>query len=93
MIGLLFLNPLLGAALGAGAGALRGRFTDIGISDQFMKDAAAALAPGHAALCVLVRKLTADKVVPAIATYGGKVLLTSLSTEQETRLQDALKAG
>ena len=62
MIGLLFLNPLLGAALGAGAGALRGRFTDIGISDQFMKGAAAALAPGHAALCVLVRKVTADKV-------------------------------
>jgi uncharacterized membrane protein len=28
LVGLLFLNPLLGAAIGAGAGALSGRFTD-----------------------------------------------------------------
>ena len=92
LIGLLFLNPLLGAAVGAGAGALSGRLRDIGISDQFMKDAAAALTPGHAALCVLVRKVTADKVLPAMAEFGGTVLHTSLSAEQEAKLQDALKA-
>ena len=92
LVGMLFLNPLLGAAVGAGAGALSGRFRDIGISDQFMKDAAAALTPGQAALCVLVRKVTADKVLPAMAEFGGTVLRTSLSTEQEAKLQDALKA-
>ncbi len=91
LIGLLFLNPLLGAAVGAGAGALSGRFKDIGISDQFMKDAATALTPGQAALCVLVRKVTADKVLPTMAEFGGKVLHTSLSTEQEAKLQEALK--
>jgi uncharacterized membrane protein len=37
LIGLLFLNPLLGAGIGAGAGALSGKFADIGINDQFMK--------------------------------------------------------
>jgi len=79
LIGMLFLSPLLGAAIGAGDGALSGRFRDVGISDQFMKDAAAALTPGHAALCVLVRKVTADKVLPAMAEFGGKVLHTSLS--------------
>jgi uncharacterized membrane protein len=93
LIGLLFLNPLLGAAIGAGAGALRGRLTDIGIDDKFMKDAAAALTPGQAALCVMVRKVTADKVLPAMAAFGGKVLRTNLTTEQETKLQDALKAN
>ena len=92
LIGLLFLNPLLGAAIGAGAGALSGRLTDIGIDDKFMKQAAGALMPGQAALCVLVRKVTADKVLPAMATFGGKVLHTSLTTEQETKLQEALKA-
>ena len=66
LVGLLFLNPLLGAAVGAGAGALSGKFSDIGINDQFMKDAAAALTPGQAALCVIVRKVTADKVLPAM---------------------------
>ncbi|MGH7117381.1 MAG: DUF1269 domain-containing protein [Acetobacteraceae bacterium] len=91
LIGLLFLNPLLGAAVGAGAGALSGRFTDIGIDNKFMKDTAAALRPGQAALCVLVRKVTADKVLPAMAAFGGTVLRTNLSAEQEARLQDALR--
>ena len=93
LIGMLFLNPLLGAAVGAGAGASGGRFTDVGISDQFMKDTAAALTSGQAALCVLIRKVTADKVASAMAAYGGKVLHTSLSAEQEAKLQDALKSG
>ena len=93
LIGLLFLNPLVGAAVGAGAGALSGRFRDIGINDQFMKDTAAALTAGQAALCLLVRKVTADKVLPAMAEFGGKVMHTSLSTEQETKLQEAIKAG
>jgi len=92
LIGLLFLNPLLGAALGAGAGALSGRLTDIGIDDKFIKQAAEALTPGHAALCVLVRKVTADKVLPAMAVFGGTVLRTNLTAEQEAKLQQALSA-
>jgi uncharacterized membrane protein len=91
LVGLLFLNPLLGAAIGAGAGALSGRFTDIGIDDKFMKDAAAALTPGQAALCVLVRKVAADKVLPVMAEFGGKILRTNLTNEQEAKLQKALK--
>jgi uncharacterized membrane protein len=92
LVGLLFLNPLVGAALGAGVGALSGRFTDVGIDDKFMKDAAAALTPGQAALCLMIRKVTADKVLPAMAPFGGTVLRTNLSDEQEARLQAALKA-
>src|SRR3954467_10706430 len=41
LIGLLFLNPLIGA----GAGAISGRYTDIGIDDEFMKEATGALMP------------------------------------------------
>ena len=93
LIGLLFLNPLLGAAAGAGAGALSGYLTDVGIDDKFLKEAGQALAPGQAALCVLVRKVTADKVLPAMAHFGGVVLRTNLTSEQETKLRDALKAG
>jgi uncharacterized membrane protein len=90
LVGLIFLNPLLGAAVGAGAGALSGRFTDIGIGDKFMKDAAEALQPGQAALCVLVRKVTADKVIPEMAKFGGTVLRTNLSEEQEAKLRAAI---
>jgi uncharacterized membrane protein len=93
LIGLLFLNPLLGAAAGAGAGALSGYLTDVGIDDKFLKQAAEALTPGQAALCVLVRKVTADKVLPVMAHFGGTVLRTNLTSEQEQKLRDALKAG
>jgi len=93
LVGLLFLNPLVGAALGAGAGALSGRLTDLGIDDKFMRDAAGALTPGQAALCVLVRRVTADKVLPAMASFGGTVLRTNLSAEQEAKLRDALKTA
>jgi uncharacterized membrane protein len=91
LVGFLFLSPLIGAAIGAGAGALGGHFTDIGIDNNFMKDAAAALTPGQAALCVMVRKVTADKVLPAMAAFGGTVLRTNLTIEQEAKLQAALK--
>ncbi|NMJ40223.1 DUF1269 domain-containing protein [Roseomonas sp. JC162] len=93
LIGLLFLNPLLGAAAGAGAGALSGYLTDVGIDDTFLKQATEALTPGQAALCVLVRKVTADKVLPAMAHFGGTVLRTNLTSEQEQKLRDALKVG
>jgi uncharacterized membrane protein len=93
LIGLLFLNPLLGAAAGAGAGALSGYLTDVGIDDKFIKSAAESLTPGQAALCVMVRKVTADKVLPAMAHFGGTVLRTNLTAEQEQKLRDALKAG
>jgi uncharacterized membrane protein len=92
LIGLLFLNPLIGAAAGAGAGALSGYMTDVGIDDKFMKETAQSLAPGQAALCVLVRQVTADKVLPEMAPFGGTVLRTNLTDEQEQKLKEALRA-
>jgi uncharacterized membrane protein len=47
---LIFLNPLLGLAVGAGAGAFSGALSDVGINDQFMKDLAATMKPGSSAL-------------------------------------------
>ena len=54
LIGLMFLNPLLGIAVGASAGAVSGALVDLGINDQFMKDLAATLTPNSSALFVLV---------------------------------------
>lgn len=93
LIGLMFLNPLLGLAVGAGAGAISGALTDVGINDQFMKDLAEKLTPGTSALFVLVRRATPDKVLEQLQGTGGKVLQTSLSHEDEAKLQSALAAA
>jgi len=93
LIGLIFLNPLLGLAVGATAGAISGTLTDLGIDDKFMKDLAATLKPGSSALFVLVRKATPDKVLEELAGSGGTVLKSSLSHEDEAKLQAALSAA
>lgn len=95
LIGLLFLNPLAGlltgAAFGAGAGALSGMLSDYGIDDDFIRSLGDTLEPGTSALFVLVRRVTLDKVLPELRPFGGKVIRTSLSTEQEARLRRALE--
>ncbi|MFZ1199751.1 MAG: DUF1269 domain-containing protein [Desulfobacterales bacterium] len=93
LIGLIFLNPLLGAAVGATAGALSGALSDVGIDDKFMKELAATMTPGSSVLFVLVRKATPDKVLAELEGSGGKVLKTSLSHDDETKLQAALSAA
>ena len=91
LVGVLFLNPLLGVAVGAASGALAGALTDVGVDDKFMKELGQKLEPGSAALIVLVRRSTPDKVLPEIQKYGGHVLQSSLSTEAEERLEAALE--
>jgi uncharacterized membrane protein len=93
LIGLIFLNPLLGLAMGAAAGAASGALTDVGIEDKFMKDLAATMQPGSSALFVLVRKSTPDRVLEEIKGTGGTVLQTSLSHDDEAKLQAALSAA
>jgi uncharacterized membrane protein len=93
LIGLMFLNPLLGLAMGAAAGAASGALTDVGIDDKFMKELAATMSPGSSVLFVLVRKATPDKVLDELKGTGGTVLRTSLSHEDEAKLQAALAAA
>ena len=94
LIGMLFLNPLLGAAVGAGAGALSGRFTDLGINDQFMKDLAENFKPGCAAIFILVKKATADKVLEGLEQFKGKgkVIQTSLTKDDDATLRAFIEA-
>jgi uncharacterized membrane protein len=90
LIGLIFLNPLLGLAVGASAGAVSGALTDVGLDDKFMKSLAESLNNGSSVLFVLVRKATPDKVLEELEGTGGKILKTSLSHEDESKLQAAL---
>lgn len=95
LIGMIFLNPLLGFALGAGAGALSGKFSDIGLDDKMMKDLASSFKPGSSALFVIVRRATTDKVLAGLKQFAGKgkVFQTSLNKDDEAALRDALEVG
>ena len=90
LIGLLFFAPLWGMAIGGATGAAAGATVDTGIDDNFMKGLGDQLAPGHAALVLLVRSATVDKVMAEMhGQYGGELLQTSLSTEDEAQLRVA----
>src|SRR5262249_55968933 len=93
LIGLLFLNPLLGAVIGAGAGAISGKFQDLGLDDKQMKEIGAPPRRGTSALFFLLRKVTADKVLDGLKPFvgKGKVFQTSLNKDDEKALREALE--
>jgi uncharacterized membrane protein len=95
LIGMIFLNPLLGAAVGAGAGALSGKLTDIGLSDQMMKDIGQSFKPGSSGLFLLVRRATVDKVLDGLKEFAGKGKLfkSSLEKDNENALRQALETN
>jgi uncharacterized membrane protein len=90
LIGLLFMMPLAGAARGAASGALGGKLADLGINDDFMKQAARTLQSGNAALFLLIRKMTTEKVLAALRGVGGTVLRSSFDETKEEALRAAL---
>jgi uncharacterized membrane protein len=82
---LIFQNATVGAASGA--------LADVGITDRFMKELVTVLT-SRSALFVLTRRPTSDKdwVLEELKGLGGKIFTTSLSHEDEARLQAALNA-
>ena len=90
LIGLLFWMPWLGMAIGAISGALSGKFADIGVDDDFIKEAGRTIAPGTSALFLMVRDSTPDRVLDAIRGWPGvTVMRTSLSKDAEEKLREA----
>jgi uncharacterized membrane protein len=92
LVGLVFMMPLVGAAVGAASGALSGLLTDFGINDEFMKNIAESISPGSAALFLLVKKMTTDKVLADLQGVGGTVLRTSFEKSKEDAIKAALAA-
>jgi uncharacterized membrane protein len=94
LIGLMFTGPLgwlIVGGLGAGFGALVGSASDYGINDDFIEDLSKEVEPCCSALFILIRRMTEDKVFDALKNVGGTVLRTSLSKDDEKRLQTALQ--
>ena len=95
LIGLIFLSPLLGFAIGAAAGAASAALIDLGINDHFLKELDATMTSDSSTLFVLVRRATPgrNRILEELEGTGGKILKTSLSHEDEAKLQAALSAA
>jgi uncharacterized membrane protein len=91
LLGLLFLNPLVLGVVGAVLGAIIGKTQDLGIDNKFIQEVGDSLEPGNSALCMLVLNVKGDKVMDELGKMGGTVFQTSLSTDAEEKLRQALE--
>jgi uncharacterized membrane protein len=92
LIGLIFLVPVAGLAIGAASGALAGKLADVGINDDTIKQIAGQLEQGKAAVFLLARLATVDKVIDAIKPYNPTIIQTNLTKDREEELVEALQS-
>src|SRR5271165_1456562 len=81
-----------GGVLGAGAGAIDASWwkDEFGIPDDFVKQVGALIQPGDSAIYALLRTANPDIVANAFRGYGGTVLRTTLSRDQQSKVEDVL---
>lgn len=92
IVGSIFFTPLIGAALGAITGAISASLSNAGIDDKFMKDLSRDFKPGSSALFTLVRKADVERVRESFLGFGGKILVNSVSKDNEAAIQELLDA-
>jgi uncharacterized membrane protein len=92
LLGLLFLVPIAGMVVGAASGALAGHLSDYGIDDTWIKEVSGSILPGGSALFVMARNTNQERVLPEMAKFGGTVIRTNLTPEQQQALETALSA-
>ena len=93
LVGAVVMDPVLGMASDARGGAVRGALAGAGVDDDFLKELAATFQNGSSVLFVLARQANPDRLLAALQGTGGKVIETTLSHEDEAKLQAALKAA
>ena len=93
VFGLLFLVPVAGAVLGGALGALFGKLSQSGIDKSFRDRVQSLLGPGKAAVVIMSHQRTEDKFTDALKPFGGRILKTSLSSEQEKELAEDIGAA
>jgi uncharacterized membrane protein len=86
-----FVFPLAGIALGAALGALVGRVLDRGVSDAFVDEVKQTLRPGRSALFLVVKASNTDATLAALRQFHGDVIQTTLDSEAEEALRQALE--
>jgi uncharacterized membrane protein len=90
IFGRLFGSPWVGVGLGIATGAIAAGFDDAGIDERFVRTLSANLPRGSSAVFALVQRSTPDKVLPELGKFGGTIIHTSLSNQEEELLQAQL---
>jgi uncharacterized membrane protein len=90
LFGLLFFVPVFGLAIGGLFGVVFGLLERVGVDKEFQAEVRDMVKPGTSALFLVVDKVTPDKATQALSKYGGRVLKSSLSSDAERQLQEAL---
>jgi uncharacterized membrane protein len=67
-----------------------GAALDTGVSGDFIDDVKQSLAPGRSALFLVVKQAEADALLAALRDFGGEVIQSTLSSETEEALRQAL---
>jgi uncharacterized membrane protein len=89
LFGLIFFVPFFGMAIGAAMGALSGKFADIGIDDDFIKQVRGEVTEGTSALFLYTSGAVVDRVAAAFQGTDFEIVTTNLSQEDEQALRDA----
>jgi len=90
--GALAAGALAGGALGAGAGALDASWwkDEFGIPDDFVKQVGTMVQPGDSAIYAILRTANPDIVADRFRGYGGTILSTTLSRDQQAKVENVL---
>ena len=89
-------GALGGTALGAGLGAVDASSwkDEFGIPDEFVQRVGAMIQPGDSAIYAILRVGDPDVVANKFRGYGGTILRTTLSKEQQAKVEQVLgKSG
>ena len=70
-------------------GALMGKAGKSGVDDEFRRQVQGLLTPGKAVV-IMASKITEDRFATAMRPFGGELLKTSLSEEDEKELAHEL---
>jgi uncharacterized membrane protein len=88
LFGMIFFVPLLGMAFGAATGALTGAMTDVGISDDFIRQTRDKVTRGTSALFLLSESAVADRVIPELQALRPELVTTNLPADKEAQLRE-----
>ena len=91
LFGVLFLNPILGLLAGSAVGAMAGKFSDYGISDDLIKEVQENVTEGTSALFLLSENAEVDTVIEEInkLDLSFDLIQSNLTAEQEQNLKES----